>query len=91
MVHAARALELGVMVGCMVESGLAIARPAPSPASVTTLTSTGTCSWPTTPGKAWSWSTASSCPPSAPGWAWSLALLGDGGKEASGRRGGQYK
>ena len=25
MVHAARALELGVMVGCMVESGLAIA------------------------------------------------------------------
>ena len=29
MVHAARALDLGVMIGCMVESGLAIAPACP--------------------------------------------------------------
>ena len=51
MAHAARALGLGVMLGCMIESGLGIAAGAQSRASATTSTSTATsCSrddpWP---------------------------------------------
>ena len=43
MAHAARALGLGVMLGCMVESGLGIAAGGPrSPASATMSTSTET-------------------------------------------------
>ena len=44
MAHAARALGLGVMLGCMIESGLGIAAGcADRAASATTSTSTATC------------------------------------------------
>ena len=45
MAHAARALGLGVMLGCMVESGLGIAAGCVVAPSATTSTSTATSSW----------------------------------------------
>ena len=65
MVHAARALGLGCMLGCMVESGLGIAAGARSRASSTTSTSTATSSSRTTRGRASRSSTACSFRPRA--------------------------
>ena len=67
MAHAGRALGLGLMLGCMNESGLAVAAGAQSRASSTTSTSTGTCCWSRTRGPASSSSTASSFPRTSPG------------------------
>ena len=67
MAHAARALGLGVMLGCMIESGLGIAAGARSRASATTSTSTATCCSPTIRGPASSSSTASRSPPTSQG------------------------
>ena len=62
MTHAARALGLDLMLGCMNESGLAVAAGAQSRACSTTSTSTATCSWSRTRGRASSSSTACSSP-----------------------------
>ena len=48
MIHAARALGLRVMLGCMVESSLGISAAPSSPRSATSSTSTGICSSRTT-------------------------------------------
>ena len=67
MAHAARALGLGVMLGCMIESGPRDRRRrARSRASATTSTSTATSCSPTIRGRASSSSTASSSPRPSP-------------------------
>ena len=67
MVHAARALGLGCMLGCMVESGLGIAAGAADrDRSSTTSTSTATCCSPTIRARASCSPTASSSPPTRP-------------------------
>ena len=59
MAYAARALDLGVMLGCMVESSLGIAAAAQMASLCDTSTSTATSSSPRTRGRASSSSTAS--------------------------------
>ena len=63
MVHAARALGLGIMLGCMVESQLAVARRPTSPPSLPGSTWTATCSWPSS--RSWGSSFATRVIPAA--------------------------
>ena len=68
MAHAARALGLGVMLGCMIESGLGIAAGAQRRArSATTSTSTATCCSPRIRGRASSFVDGVQLPSDAPG------------------------
>ena len=67
MASAARALGLGVMLGCMIESGLGIAAGATSRRSATTSTSTATSCCARTRGRASASRTASSFPRTRPG------------------------
>ena len=67
MVHAARALGLVVMLGCMIESSLGISAAGSSPRSATSSTSTATCSSPTTRPRDSASRTGASCSRSGPG------------------------